>query len=197
MKKIGLIAMSAKPAHLGHWSLITKAASENDVVELFVSTSDRTRSGEIPIYGSDMETIWNMYLVPELPENVSVSFGGSPVGNIYSFLESEEDKNAPENTYVIYSDPVDLKRNFSVRALNNSVPLLLRNKQVKLQDVSREGGVNISGTAMRQYLANDKQEEFLKYLPPISKDNKVAIWNILRSPIVTEQMFKRYISKFY
>lgn len=197
MKKTGLIAMSAKPAHLGHWSLITKAASENDEVELFVSTSNRTRSGEIPIYGVDMEEIWNSYLVPALPPNVNANFGGSPVGNVYAFLESEEDKNVPENAYVIYSDPVDLERNFSINALNNSVPLLLRNKQIKLQDVSREGGVDISGTAMRQFLANDEKENFLQYLPPISKDKKLAIWNILRTPIVTEQMFKKYINMIY
>ena len=41
--------MAAKPYHAGHDGLVRIAASENDEVLLFVSTSDRTRKGEMCI----------------------------------------------------------------------------------------------------------------------------------------------------
>ena len=56
--KIGLVPMSAKPYHRGHHYLVTTAANENDKVLLFVSTSDRIKKDQTPIYGEDMENIW-------------------------------------------------------------------------------------------------------------------------------------------
>ncbi len=53
--RIGLVPVSAKPYHIGHHALVTRAAEENDQVLLFVSTSDRKRKGEVPILGADME----------------------------------------------------------------------------------------------------------------------------------------------
>jgi len=197
MKKIGLIAMSAKPVHLGHWSLITMAAKENDVVELFVSISNRARSKEVPIYGADMQQIWTKYIESELPPNVSVTYGGSPVGNIYSYLEEQEDNNEPMNVYSIYSDEKDLQQNFGVNSLNNVVPLLLKNNQIKMRGVSRAGGIQISGTQMRNFLKNNNKEQFFNFLPPISNSKKNDIWDILRAPVISENLIKKYINLIY
>lgn len=78
--KIGLIPMSAKPFHLGHYKLIKKAEAENDITLVFVSLSSRgvkrvkrkgvtsevPEEGDTPIFGSDMAEIWNLYLIPHL-----------------------------------------------------------------------------------------------------------------------------------
>jgi len=72
--------MSAKPFHLGHYRLIKRAETENDVTLVFVSLSSRgvkkvsrdgkkievPDAGDTPIFGSDMAEIWNLHLVPHL-----------------------------------------------------------------------------------------------------------------------------------
>ena len=92
--KIGIVAMSAKPFHAGHNSLIKFAAGheileplvklgfskqENDEVNVYVSYSSRgvkkrTRKGisydevipgEAPVFGKDMEYIWDNILTAD------------------------------------------------------------------------------------------------------------------------------------
>jgi len=107
---IGLVPMSAKPFHLGHYKLIEKAAAENDITLVFVSFSSRgvkkvTRAGkkmevpidgDTPVFGSDMAEIWNSLLIPNL------DFGGrdvriltpemgakpAPVSNVFDVLDA-------------------------------------------------------------------------------------------------------------
>ena len=67
MRCIALIAMSAKPYHAGHDCLIRLAATECDSVFLYVSTSDRARTGEVPVLGRDMELLWREVIAPTLP----------------------------------------------------------------------------------------------------------------------------------
>ena len=74
---IGIVPVSAKPYHVGHHALVTRASDENDKVFLFVSTSDRKRKGEVPILGADMEKVWQEEIEKILPGNVTVTYGGS------------------------------------------------------------------------------------------------------------------------
>ena len=55
---IGLVPMSAKPFHEGHMFLIRKAIDECKKVIVYVSITDRSRKGEITIFGEDMKYIW-------------------------------------------------------------------------------------------------------------------------------------------
>ena len=189
--------MSAKPIHLGHWSLITMASKENDVVELFVSISNRARGVGVPVYGADMEQIWTKYIESELPPNVNVTYGGSPISNVYSYLEEQEDNNRPLNVYSIYSDEDDIQQNFNLKALESVTPLLLKNNQLKLRGISRTGGINISGTMMRGFLKNNDKEQFFNFLPPIPNDKKSDIWDILRAPVINENLIKKYVNLIY
>lgn len=107
---IGLVPMSAKPFHLGHYKLIERAAAQNDITLVFVSFSSRgvkkvTRGGkktevplegDTPVFGSDMAEIWNTLLIPNL------DFGGrdvriltpemgakpAPVSNVFDVLDA-------------------------------------------------------------------------------------------------------------
>jgi hypothetical protein len=190
--KIGLIAMSGKPVTAGHWSLIETAAKENDLVKVYVSLSDRKRPGELTILGSDMEAIWKRYLQPILPKNVMVTYGGSPVRKIYEFLQ-ESDEKGSDNIFQIYGDPTDISQNFPTKNMLRYVENLWKNDQIILRKVSREGGIDISGTKMREFLSNGLKETFKEYLPsPLKDDQREEIWNLL-SRAKNEQLIRNYI----
>lgn len=180
--RIGLIAMSAKPFHAGHDGLVRMAAGECDAVHLYVSLSDRKRPGEIPILGSDMQIIWTRYIEPTLPKNVTVHYGGSPVANIYKELDESQDA---DDTFVIYSDPVDLDHNFSVAALEKWAGALWERGQIVRQPIQRTSTVNVSGTKMREYIASHDKASFLANMP--HEVDGEAIWNVLQRSVNASQ----------
>lgn len=188
----GLIGLSGKPLHLGHWSLIERAAKENDRVLLFVSTTDRMRKGQITILGSDMHEIWKKYLIPILPSNIEITLGGVPIRLIWEAL-GEANEGGSKDTFRIYSDPEDLAKRFGDDKLDKYVPELNATGQIEGVPISREGGVDISGTQMREFLANNEKEQFLRYLPPVDPKAGEAIWNLLRSRL-SESLLRDYIS---
>ena len=104
--RIGLVPMAAKPYHAGHDGLVRLAANECDAVKVFVSTSDRKRPGEIPIYGEDMHSVWTKFIEPSLPGNVEVYYVTVPVTAVYKELEKAEADESLD-TFVIYSDSED------------------------------------------------------------------------------------------
>ena len=190
--KIGLIAMSGKPVTAGHWSLIDTASKENDLVKVYVSLSDRKRPGEFTILGSDMEAIWKKYLQPALPAGAMVIYGGSPVRKIYEFLQQNNEEGS-ENTFQIYGDPTDISQNFPTKNMLRYVEDLWKNDQIILRKISREGGIDISGTKMREFLSSGLKETFKEYLPsPLSNDQREAIWDLL-SKTKNEQLLRDYI----
>jgi len=194
--KIGLIAMSGKPVTAGHWSLISTAAEENDEVLLFVSLSDRARKGQLPIRGADMSKIWNLYLEPVLPGNVKVIYGGSPIGNIYEYLEKKNDSGA-QGIFQLYSDPSDLAARFSKERLTKYLGKLWKNDQILLRPTSRTDGVNISGTQMREFLASNLKDSFMQYLPPpLSDGQREEIWNILVPKEKNEHILRVFTSEY-
>src|SRR5271165_5503383 len=149
-RSIGLIAMSAKPYHAAHDTLIRDAASENDEVHVYVSTSDRKRPGEFAISGSDMYTIWRLYIEPSLPDNVVVKYGGAPVAHVYKEIGLAND-NKSDNTYTIYTGAKDVEQNFPEKSLVRYAGGLFANGQVKIK-LSREELAGVTGTVMRKYL---------------------------------------------
>ena len=94
--KIGLVPVSAKPYHAGHHYLIETAASKNDKVIVYASTSDRKRKGEFPVSGRVMQDIWVNEILQLMPENVDVVFGGSPVRKVYEAIGDAWVKSLPD-----------------------------------------------------------------------------------------------------
>lgn len=167
--KIGLIPMSGKPVHVGHFALITLAAKECDVVHLYVSTSDREN-----ISGEAMKLIWQKELTKILPKNVNIEFGGIPVRKIYELIGTESE-NFSNNEYFIYSDDNDAEKNFPLTSLKKYAPNL--EGKIKIRSIKRSSTIDISGTKMREFLSNGDKESFAKYLPRgVNSDN---VWNIL------------------
>ena len=176
---IGLLPASGKPWHAGHDGLLRLAASENDEVHLFISTSDRIKKGEFPIYGADMEFIWQKFLEPVLPGNVIVTYGGTPVSHVYEELEAAEAAQEDEIFFKIYSDADDILK-FTDDKLNKSAHTLFMNGQIERRSVDRTETTDISGTEMRQCLQNNEQEKFISFLPASARSSGTEIYKILK-----------------
>lgn len=141
------------------------AAKECDEVHLFVSSSDRKRPGELPIYGADMMSLWDKYIEASLPSNVIVFYGGQPVRHVYEELAAADTIDDIEVTYVIYSDTEEIKK-YTDENLERIAPALFRQGRIKRRGLQRSETGNVSGTQMRALLAAGKTEEFAELLPP-------------------------------
>jgi len=189
--KIGLLGMSAKPYHAGHDMLVRIAANENDLVLLFVSTSDRARSGELRVSGDTMQTIWWDYIEPTLPQNVTPDYGGVPVTKVYAELEKAEAKKSID-TYFIYSDDEDILK-YTDENLKASAPIMFAKGQIKRRGVSRTETVDVSGTEMRDLLNDGDLVGFVSLLPPNIKKHGKEIFDLLLDDIVGESLLRKYI----
>lgn len=169
--KIGLFPLAAKPYHAGHHAMVEAAASENDRVILFVSTSDRKRKGEFPILGSDMSRVWKEEIEKILPGNVEVRYGGSPVRNVYAELEAANNGNS-QDTYTVYSDPIDTANNYPEKYRQKNFADLYAKGQVLFAAEENpkaytrgEGTPNVSGTKMRSAMQQCDFEAFKDGMP--------------------------------
>lgn len=184
MKRIGLVPGSFKPYHKGHDELVRIASEENDEVLLFVSLSDRIKKGEFPIHGEAMRRVWDTYLrdaVETSYPNVKVIYveSGTPVSMVYDEI-GKADAGASEDVYQIYSDTDDIRK-YSAVSLKKYAPGLVARQKIKLRGVGRGETVDISGTEMRELLADGEAEAFIKMLPTIARKHGREIYNLLRS----------------
>lgn len=188
---IGLVPMSAKPFHEGHMSLIRKASDECNRVIVYVSTSDRKKKGEFPIFGEDMKYIWENILEDSIKNkypNVSFEYGGSPVGKVYEKLK-EANNIQDENVFRVYSDIEDTAKRFPAKYkelyfgdLYNRGKVIFPAEESPESFTRGKGSADISGTTMRAYLSNAPEDKFLflDNLPDeIEPNDKEEIFNIL------------------
>jgi len=192
MKTIGLVPGSFKPYHAGHDKLIRIAASENEEVLVFSSTGDRAKRGEFPIYGADMQTVIDRFVIPSLPQNVNVISVPVPVSSVYEELQRAEETGS-EDVYTIYSDAEDILK-YTDEALYRVAPKMVENEQVFTRGAQRgEETPQISGTKMREMLAAGNTKQFAKFLPPALQNNAQEIINILRREQMDEGLLRNYV----
>ena len=181
--RIGLVPISAKPYHNGHDALVNMASRNNDVVFIYVSLSDRIRKGEYPIKGQQMEKVWMEELLKIMPDNAEIIFGGSPVRNIYEYID-DANQESSEDIITIYSDVRDTQNNYPMQARIQYMGEMYQNNQIRFaaeenpKGLERGNGTpDISGTEMRTYLERGNKYAFVENLPDgIDKEN---VWNIL------------------
>ena len=193
MVQIALYPGSFKPFHSGHLHVIQTASQNNDFVGVYVSLTDRKKSGEATIFGKDMAEIWKNHLMAIMPKNVNISFfqKESPIRQIYKELGEAEESLTNEH-YKIYGDPNDLQKNFKEESLNKHFPNLTSAQRLELCPISRSEGINISGTEMRKYLDEGDKGRFLNGLP--DQVDKEAIWDLLKKSM--ESQFLSQVSFF-
>jgi len=189
--KIALVPMAAKPYHAGHDELIRIASNENDKVQLFVSTTDRARTGELRVSGETMQLIWWDYIEPTLPSNVIIDYGDIPVAKVYAMLEGAEDKGS-QDTFTIYSDEEDILK-YTDASLMKAAPRLFANGQIILRGIKRAETVEVSGTEMREFLEDNDIVAFVALLPPSIQKHGREIFNMLQDEIVGEAVLRRYV----
>lgn len=188
MNTIGLLGMSGKPVHEGHWKLIEYASKNCDTLKLFVSTADRKRKGEIAIKGNTMQFIWNTILRNHLPENCELTMSKMPIKDVADYIMSAHD----ENIYIFSGeDDIEKYKTFP-NYLNDDCTLEV--KPVNRNDSNLT--VNVSGTRMREFLANDDYESFISYLPDcLSDKEKEEYWELLSNDmngnLITESSIGR------
>jgi len=194
--RIGLIPVSGKPYHIGHHSLVTTAASENDEVVLFVSVSDRKRQGEFPIFGEDMQRVWREELEGIMPSNVRIEYGGSPVRKVYQAIE-EACNSGDDEVYTIYSDPEDTAQNYPQDARDRYMQpacdlgrVVFAAEENPEKFTRGEGTPDVSGGKLRHYLEINNFERFASYMPP--GVDAQSVFDILRSR-VNESLVKDFI----
>lgn len=153
--------------------MIRRASSECDWVRVYVSLADRRRAGEpVPVLGSDMKLIWDELIVPGLPLNVEVVFGGSPVGNVWRDLGGDR---KGEDEYVIYAGPDDLDESFTDKLLLQYCGHLMEQGRIKREATQRLA----SGSEMRMMLALGDRAGFMAQLPPTI--DTARVWDVLSS----------------
>lgn len=174
----GFVGGCFKPTHKGHWLLFTTASKECEQVTIYVSLKDRARPGELEVSGEVMKKVWETYLIPCLPKNASVHFSeSSPVKDIYVNL-AMGDRSGLSETYVIYSDPEDMKR-YTDKKLALFGPRLVAEGKVTRREISRANTNLISGTLMREFLKTGMVGLFVDGLPECVQPHGLEIWNLL------------------
>lgn len=170
--RIGLLPVAGKPVHEGHWRLLCLAAEENDIVKVFASKGDRGI-----VKGAAMMKVWRELLIPVAPSNTCVIFASAPVKNVYDELRSVESSGS-RDTCTIYSDEVDILK-YTDASVRRHAPIMLSEGRINRRGVSRQDTVDISGTAMRRYLAEGLTKEFALGLPQPVKHRAHEIMKLL------------------
>ncbi len=193
-KTIALIPLAAKPYHAGHDGLVRIASSENDEVHLFVSISDRARTGEMKIDGETMFMIWKDYIEDTLPDNVKPFIDYTviaPVSKVYSELENAESQGS-QDVYTIYSDVDDIKK-YTDEMLSKVAPTLFSKGQIQRRGIERTETVDVSGTEMREFIEDGDAVGFTALLPPAIQQRGREIFDLLVDDVVGESVLRRYI----
>ena len=193
-KTIALIPLAAKPYHAGHDGLVRIASSENDEVHLFVSISDRARTGEMKIDGETMFMIWKDYIEDILPDNVKSFIDytvTAPVSKVYNELENAESQGS-QDVYTIYSDVDDIRK-YTDEMLSKVAPTLFSKGQIQRRGIERTETVDVSGTEMREYIEDGDIVGFTALLPPAIQQHGKEIFDLLVDDVVGESVLRRYI----
>jgi len=193
-KTIALIPLAAKPYHAGHDGLVRIASSENDEVHLFVSISNRARTGEMKIDGETMFMIWKDYIEDALPDNVKSFIDytvTAPVSKVYNELENAESQGS-QDVYTIYSDVDDIRK-YTDEMLSKVAPTLFSKGQIQRRGIERTETVDVSGTEMREFIEDGDIVGFTALLPPAIQQHGKEIFDLLVDDVVGESVLRRYI----
>ena len=176
MKTIGLIPGGMKPFHKGHDFIVQEAIRECDEVILFTSAKDRGI-----IKGANMVVAWKEIIQPLLPRLDRIEFVRSPIGGVYTYLETE---GVPENEYRIYAGIEEVNR-FRPEYLERLLPdlFILQPATLDPERYNRNNpkGVNASATAVRKAIEAGNFRLFESYLPHYLKPCAREYLDILSS----------------
>lgn len=181
---VSIFPLAAKPAHAGHWDMIegiskiqpvnpATGKSVNHVVKVIASEAGRERPGEISISPRQALTYWSLYLKKHLPENVTMLSTKDIFGQIQK--ETIKARSNPNVLAVwIWSGDKDAGR---FDDISSKIEGVSQPPQAKAEAALGRPTTNVSGTRMRQAIADDDMEFFIQHLPaPLSREEREEIW---------------------
>ena len=184
-KRIALIPGGFKPPHAGHFQLAKYFSDKNDIDEVIVVVSRKSR----PPVNVDMSVaLWNLY-TKDFPK-ISARAGTtpSPVGDVYELIANNQVFKEGDVALLGKSEKDESDQRFD-RAQSYAER---KNPGVKVESVITPlfaGGV--SGTQMRQFLSlgEEGKKDFQKNLPKhLSDEEKEEAYSIVASP--NENLYK-------
>ena len=184
-KRIALIPGGFKPPHAGHFQLAKYFSDKNDIDEVIVVVSRKSR----PPVNVDMSVaLWNLY-TKDFPK-ISARAGTtpSPVGDVYELIANNQVFKEGDVALLGKSEKDESDQRFD-RAQSYAER---KNPGVKVESVVTPlfaGGV--SGTQMRQFLSlgEEGKKDFQKNLPKhLSDEEKEEAYSIVASP--NENLYK-------
>ena len=185
-KTIGIHPGGFKPPHAGHF-LGAKHLLDSGADEVVVIISPKSREGystdnenTIEIDANQSLKLWNLYINANgIRDKMSVQISdkNSPVASVYDYLEKldngdtvflgkgeKDEKDTRFNRAQSFADKREL--GLSVEMINT--PMF---------------GGGISGTQMREIIANNDFRSFAKYIPLKKSKDKKEAWSIMTNKI--------------
>ena len=99
-----------------------------------------------------------------------------------------------DDLFTIYSDPVDMSRNYREASLIKSVGEDFLKNQIEKRPLDRNETVPVSGTDMRRHLADKNDEAFKDMLPyQLSDASKQEVFDILSGKALQESLLRAFI----
>ena len=183
-KRVALIPGGFKPPHAGHFQLAKYFSNKNDIDEVVVIVSTKSR----PPVNVDMAIkLWELYTKDHPKISVRAGTTPSPVGDVYELIANNQVFKEGDVALLGKSEKDEGDQRFD-RAQSYAER---NNPGVKVESVVTPlfaGGV--SGTQMRQFLSlgEEGKKDFKNNLPRhLSAEEKEEAYNIVASP--NEQLY--------
>jgi len=162
--KVGIIPGAFKPPHKGHFLAAQKAADENDMVYILISSKERDG-----ITGKQSYDVWDTYR-NELTNIIPIICKVTPVRDTYEMIEEwNADSNYHHYQISLYADKEDQDRFKSISKYSGNL------KSVILKESERV----LSGTLVREHLSQGIIENLQNDFPPqFNLNNILKLLNV-------------------
>jgi hypothetical protein len=178
-KRIALFPGKFKPPHKGHYEFVNQIAKRSDVdnVMVLISPVDKPE-----VSAEQSLEIWSKFLSssdasPKI--TVDIADYRSPVTTVYEFL-ADPVKSRPQDTILLIKSSKD---EGDTRFQNAKSYAEKHNPGVSIEEIEEDPitsseGVTYSAEHMRDFIKDNKKDEFLSYMPDIVDGEQV--WRIFK-----------------
>tara|TARA_R100001443_G_scaffold117404_1_gene142243 strand:+ start:987 stop:4400 length:3414 start_codon:yes stop_codon:yes gene_type:complete len=178
-KRIALFPGKFKPPHKGHYEFVNQVAKRSDVdnVMVLISPVDKPE-----VSAEQSLEIWSKLLSSsDASPNISVEIADyrSPVTTVYEFL-ADPVKSRPQDTILLIKSSKD---EGDTRFQNAKSYAERHNPGVSVEEIEEDPitsseGITYSAEHMRDFITDNKKEEFLSYMPDVVDGEEV--WRIFK-----------------